>query len=60
VRAFLARYSPITYVDRAGVERTETARLAGSTLIWRCAVASYRLEGELTLDEAVRIALSAG
>jgi hypothetical protein len=42
-----------------GVERTQTARLAGSTPIWRCDVASYRLEGDLTLDEAVRIALSA-
>jgi hypothetical protein len=50
----------VTYVDRTGVERTETARLAGSTLIWLSAEASYRLEGELTLDEAVKIALAAG
>ncbi|MEU4480581.1 hypothetical protein AB0F68_21370 [Micromonospora sp. NPDC023966] len=48
----------LAYVDRAGTVRVETARLAAATLIWEAAGVSYRLEGELTRDEAVAIAAS--
>lgn len=41
-----------------GSTRTESARLAGQTLIWRTATATLRLEGDLTLDRAVEIAAS--
>ncbi|MFC7549945.1 hypothetical protein [Plantactinospora sp. GCM10030261] len=46
----------LTYVDRTGMTRAETARLAGSTLIWQVGDVTYRLEGELTKDDAVAIA----
>ncbi|MFF5180872.1 DUF4367 domain-containing protein [Micromonospora sp. NPDC000316] len=48
----------LAYVDRAGTVRTETARLATSTLIWEHRGVSYRLEGDLTRAEAVKIAES--
>ncbi len=48
----------VRYVDRDGVVHNETARLAESTLIWEIGHVSYRLEGDLGLDEAVRIAES--
>ncbi|WBB68478.1 hypothetical protein [Micromonospora sp. WMMD812] len=48
----------LTYVDRSGRARTETARLATSTLIWERAGVSYRLEGDLTQREAIAIANS--
>ncbi|MEV4545928.1 hypothetical protein [Micromonospora echinaurantiaca] len=46
----------VAYVDRTGTVRVETARLAGSTLIWQEAGVTYRLEGEVTQAEALRIA----
>lgn len=49
---------PVTYVDRAGVERTETARLAAPTLIWVAGPVTYRLEGLSTQEEARVAALS--
>jgi hypothetical protein len=49
---------PVTYVDRDGGERTETARLAGPTLIWADGAVTYRLEGLKTLEEARTVALS--
>ena len=49
----------VTYVDRTGVERTETARLATPTLIWVDGDVTYRLEGLSTLEEARAAALSA-
>ncbi|MFC7272827.1 hypothetical protein ACFQS1_02445 [Paractinoplanes rhizophilus] len=49
---------PVTYVDRAGIERTATARLAGPTLIWQGGTVTYRLEGLATKEEAVTAALS--
>jgi hypothetical protein len=49
----------VTYVDRTGVERTETARLATPTLIWVAGGVTYRLEGLSTLEEARAAALSA-
>jgi len=42
-----------------GSRRTATARLAGHTLIWPHGPTTLRLEGDLTLEEAVRIAESA-
>ncbi|MFC7528346.1 hypothetical protein [Actinoplanes sp. GCM10030250] len=50
---------PVTYVGRDGVTRTETARLAGPTLIWASADSvTYRLEGIATLEEATEVARS--
>jgi hypothetical protein len=48
----------VTYVGRDGVERTETARAAGPTLIWASGAVTYRLEGLPTLQEALDAALS--
>ncbi|TDC35156.1 hypothetical protein E1211_16160 [Micromonospora sp. 15K316] len=48
----------LTYVDRTGVTRVETARLAASTLIWEEAGVTYRLEGDLPKAEALGIATS--
>ncbi|PZG01744.1 hypothetical protein [Micromonospora deserti] len=48
----------LTYVDRSGQTRVETARLAASTLIWQDAGVSYRLEGDITKLEAIDIASS--
>lgn len=49
---------PLTYVGRDGVRRTETARLAGPTLIWAADSITYRLEGIVTLEEATEVARS--
>ncbi|MEU5566471.1 hypothetical protein [Micromonospora musae] len=46
----------LTYVDRTGVTRVQTARLAASTLIWEEAGVTYRLEGDLPKAEAIGIA----
>jgi len=46
--------------DGDGVFREETARLAGKTLLWEQGDVMLRLEGELSKDEALRIARSAG
>jgi hypothetical protein len=46
---------PVTYVDRSGVERTESARLAGPTLVWAGQSVTYRLEGLPTLEEALKV-----
>jgi hypothetical protein len=48
----------VTYIDRDGVERTETARLAAPTLIWVAGTITYRLEGVSTLEDARAAALS--
>jgi hypothetical protein len=55
---WLAAPHDVTYVDRAGVERTATARLAGPTLIWAHGSVTYRLEGLPTQAEAIRVAKS--
>ncbi|MEV6299969.1 hypothetical protein AB0M02_11265 [Actinoplanes sp. NPDC051861] len=50
---------PVTYTGRDGVRRTETARLAGPTLIWASQDSlTYRLEGIGTLEEATEVARS--
>ena len=48
----------LTYVDRAGVERTATARLAGPTLIWEENLVTYRLEGITDLEQARAVGAS--
>ncbi|WP_433533014.1 hypothetical protein ACQPYA_14010 [Micromonospora sp. CA-263727] len=49
---------PLSYVDRTGTVREESARLAAATLIWQENGVTYRLEGPLTMAEAVDIAIS--
>lgn len=49
----------VVLLDADGSRRTETARLAGHTLIWPQGDTTLRLEGDLTLDEAVAIGESA-
>jgi hypothetical protein len=56
--AWLPGPHPVTYVGRDGRERTETARLAGPTLIWATTDVTYRLEGIGTLEEAIVVARS--
>ncbi|MFG1673718.1 hypothetical protein [Micromonospora sp. NPDC049282] len=46
----------LAYVDRRGTVRVATARLSAATLIWQDAGVSYRLEGDLTRDEALDVA----
>lgn len=48
----------VVLLDRDGGRRTETARLAGHTLIWPQGTTTLRLEGRLSLDRAVRLAES--
>jgi hypothetical protein len=54
--AWLPGPHPVTYVGRDGVPRTETARLAGPTLVWATDTVTYRLEGITTLEEAIAVA----
>lgn len=49
----------VVLLEPDGSRRTESARLAGHTLIWPQGGTTLRLEGDLTLEEAVRIAESA-
>ncbi|GAA0468026.1 hypothetical protein Aca07nite_40060 [Actinoplanes capillaceus] len=56
--AWLPQPHPVTYVGRDGVARTETARLAGPTLIWATGAVTYRLEGIPALDQATAAASS--
>lgn len=49
----------VVVLDADGARRTETARLAGHTLIWEHGDTALRLEGDLTLARAVAIAESA-
>ncbi|GIJ39958.1 hypothetical protein [Micromonospora andamanensis] len=53
---WIAGPHPVAYVDRDGVVRQQHARLAAATLIWEDAGVTYRLEGELTMAEAITIA----
>ncbi len=59
---WLAEKHAIAYVDRDGVERRETARLSGPSLIWQPMIdgreLTVRLEGITTLDRARAIAES--
>jgi hypothetical protein len=47
-----------SYRDGAGQFREERTRLAGNTLIWQRGELTLRLEGELSKEEALRIAES--
>jgi hypothetical protein len=49
----------VVLLDPDGARRTESARLSGRTLVWPTASTTLRLEGDLSLAEAVRIAESA-
>jgi hypothetical protein len=44
------------YFDPAGNFREESLRLAGNTLLWEAGGITYRLEADVSKDEAVRIA----
>jgi hypothetical protein len=47
----------VEYVDENGVASQESSRMVErSTLIWRTDAALYRLETDLSLDDAVTIA----
>jgi hypothetical protein len=46
------------YQDRSGNIREETARLAGSTLVWTHGPITLRLEGQVSKQDAMRLAES--
>jgi hypothetical protein len=48
----------VVLLEPDGSRRTESARLAGHTLIWLDDVTTLRLEGDLSLERAVEIAES--
>jgi hypothetical protein len=48
----------IVYLDRDGQRRTESTRLAASTLVWQRGGVTLRLEGNFSSDEAIAIARS--
>jgi hypothetical protein len=48
----------VLYVGADGQMRQESARLAGSTLIWEADGVTYRVEGDLTEEQAVAVAES--
>lgn len=48
----------VIYLDRDGVEREQSARLAAHTLIWETGGVTYRIEGDLTRTQAITIAES--
>jgi hypothetical protein len=47
-----------TFKDRAGEINDESTRLAGNTLVWQAGALTLRLEGQLSKQEALRIAES--
>lgn len=49
----------VVLLDADGTRRTESARLAGHTLIWERAGTTLRLEGDVDLERAREIAASA-
>ena len=59
---WFAEPHPIAYIDSAGVEHTEQARMAGPCLVWQRTIGgrmvTVRLEGQLTMDRAISIAKS--
>ena len=48
----------VVILNADGSRRTETARLAGHTLIWEHGKTALRLEGSFTLERAIQIASS--
>jgi hypothetical protein len=57
--AWLDQPHVLTYRDRYGRFREDTARLAGKTLLWQQGEVTLRLEGELSKEKALQIARSA-
>jgi hypothetical protein len=55
---WVGRPHPVIYTDRDGTMREESARLAGNTLIWEDNGTTYRVEGDLTRQQAITIAES--
>ncbi|HEY7592520.1 MAG TPA: hypothetical protein VH969_05140 [Actinophytocola sp.] len=49
---------PVIYVDEHGVVHEEAARLAARTLIWEERGLTYRIEGDLTREQAIVVARS--
>ena len=49
----------VVILDEEGRRGTESARLAGHTLIWPVGDVTLRLEGDLSLERAVEIGASA-
>jgi hypothetical protein len=47
-----------TYRDRAGEITDESTRLAGNTLVWQAGALTLRLEGQVSRQEALRVAES--
>lgn len=58
VALWIPRPHPVLYVDTHGTVHEEAARLAAKTLIWEREGLTYRVEGELTKEQAVAIAES--
>lgn len=52
------RPHPVLYTDRDGSMHDESPRMAGSTLIWEKDGITYRVEGDLTQQQAITIAES--
>lgn len=50
----------LVYRDAAGIEHTESARLSAQTLVWTSGDLTLRLEGDLTVDRALEIAVTVG
>jgi hypothetical protein len=55
---WIPRPHEVLYIDRAGNWQHQSARLSGRTLIWQSGEKTMRLEGELTKEEAIKIASS--
>ena len=49
----------VFFEDRRGRMRQSTGRLAGKTLLWQHGEVTLRLEGDLSKEEALRIARTA-
>jgi hypothetical protein len=46
----------LSYLDRSGAYQQEQSRLAGATLIWQRGDVTFRLEGQVSREQAIRIA----
>jgi hypothetical protein len=50
----------LVYVDGTGVQRPESTRLTGGTLVWTYGGVTFRLDGIRPLEAAVAVARSMG
>ncbi|MBP2320581.1 hypothetical protein JOF56_000966 [Kibdelosporangium banguiense] len=55
---WIPRPHELFYIDRTGAWKRESARMSGKTLIWQAGPKTMRLEGDLTKQEAIKIASS--